>query len=53
MKKDLDNPSIISYNCYNKLTNLKTVKRRVGIRQSLSELVMVGAQYKVYIEEHL
>jgi hypothetical protein len=41
------------YNYYNKLINLKTVKRRVDTRWSLSELVMVRDRHEVCIEEHL
>jgi len=33
--------------------NIKTMKRRVNIKDSYSELVVVKDQYEVYIEEHL
>jgi competence protein ComGC len=36
-----------------KILNIKTVKRRVDIEGSQSELVMVKGQCEVYIEEHL
>ncbi|MGF7058843.1 competence protein ComGC [Brassicibacter mesophilus] len=35
------------------IANLKTMKRRVDMEGSLSELVIVQDQYEIYIEEHL